>query len=267
MNMEKTDFLAELALFRDLPADLRQLVSTLFEDVAVEDDALVFRTGDAGEYVFAVREGQVVLFTDRVGEPVELKARIGPGEVFGEVAVLQGGGRTLTARAVGPTRLLRLEGRKLLELAGAHEELALRLSKIALGYSFENRSSKAELARRKEARVRLGARVELRTEGKEPIAVVLENLSLGGASLSGLPIGWEIEESRLISIGVDPRTALLSVYARVAWRKQDRLGIAFTRTLADHPLRVAGALHRLTGLLLSSRSEPRRSTHSRLDTS
>lgn len=249
--MTNADFLLGLDLFRDLPRDLRDLVCALFLEVDYADDAFVFRVGEAAEHVFVVRQGEVVLFSDTVGEPVELKARIGPGAIFGEVAVLQGTGRTLSARAVQATRLLRLEGRSLLELAGAYEELALRLSKIALRYSFENQASRAELARRKEARVRLGAWIELRAQGGASIPACLENLSVGGACLSGLPAGWEADESCLYSFGVDRETALLSFHARVAWHRSDRLGIAFTRTLPDHELRVAGSLHRLTELLLS----------------
>lgn len=250
--MDNADFLAEIDLFRELPPDLRELVSELFQERAFEDDEIVFRVGDTSNHIFVVRFGAVVLFTDTVGEVVALKARIEPGKLFGEVGVLQGTGRTLSARASGATTLLQLDGRSLLDLAGAYEELAFRLSKIALRYSFENRSSKVELAGRTEARIRLGAAVELRIEGYESMPVILENLSLGGACLSGLPDDWNIGEWTLMSFAVDPRTTLLSVYGRVAWRRVGRLGIAFTETLPDHEIRVAGTLHRLTDALLSA---------------
>ena len=250
--MDNADFLAEIDLFRELPPDLRELVSELFEERVFEDDEIVFRVGDSSNHIFVVRFGAVVVFSDTVGEVVELKARIKPGGVFGEVGVLQGSGRTLSARASGVTTLLLLDGRSLLDLAGADEELAFRLSKISLRYSFENRSSKVELASRTEARIRLGSAIELRMEGSEAIPVTLENLSLGGACLSGLPADWDIGEGNLMSLAVDPQTTLLSIYGRVAWRRPGRLGIAFTETLPDHEIRVAGTLHRLTDALLSA---------------
>lgn len=249
--MSNAEFLASIDLFSDLPADLMLLVAELFEEQEFENDAFVFRASDPSRHVFVVKTGGVVLFSDTVGQAIELKARLGPGAVFGEVGVLQGSGRTLSARASGATLLLRLEGHSLLELASAYEELAFRLSKIALGYSFENLSARAELARRKEARVRLGAPIEVRVEGCDPRPAVLENLSLGGACLSGLT-AWNLDEARLVSFSIDRDRSLLSFHGRVAWRRRDRLGIAFTRTFPDHEIRVAGALHRLTKVLLAT---------------
>ncbi|MCH7666446.1 MAG: cyclic nucleotide-binding domain-containing protein [Acidobacteria bacterium] len=114
--MDNADFLAEIDLFRELPPDLRELVSELFQERAFEDDEIVFRVGDTSNHIFVVRFGAVVLFTDAVGEVVALKARIEPGKLFGEVGVLQGTGRTLSARASGATTLLQLDGRSLLDL-------------------------------------------------------------------------------------------------------------------------------------------------------
>lgn len=249
MTATNEQFLAGISLFRALPRDLLQLVAELFRESSYKDDEFVFRAQEPSRHVFVVKDGAVALFSDQLGEAVELKARLGPGEVFGEVGVLQGTGRTLSARASGPTQLLSLEGRSLLKLAGAYEDLALELSKIALRYSFENRSSRVALVRRKEARIRLGAPIELRVEGREPVRVNLENLSLGGACVSGLT-AWNIDEATMMSFCVDPQTALLSVYGRVAWRRGERLGIAFTSTLPGHEIRVAGAVHRLTRDLL-----------------
>lgn len=249
--MNNTDFLNEIDLFRELPPDLRTLVIELFEEIQVPDDRVLFHVEDPSEHLFVVKSGAVDLYSDTVGEAVELKARVGAGGVFGEVGVLQGSGRTLSARASGDTTLLRLRGESLLELARAYEELATRLSKVALRYSFENQASRVELARRKEARIRVGSVVEMRIEGRDPVPVVLENLSLGGACVSGLPVDWEVDESTLMSFAVEPHTTLLNFYGRIDWRKNDRLGIAFTETLPDHEMRVAGTLFRLTGVTLS----------------
>ncbi|MCP4201314.1 MAG: cyclic nucleotide-binding domain-containing protein [bacterium] len=247
--MNNADFLAEIDLFQELPLDLCRLVAEFFETIDFEDDEVVFRVGDPSRHIFVVKTGAVVLFSDRKGEVVGLKARVEPGGVFGEVGVLQGSGRTLSARSSGSTTLLRLSGASLLELAHGYDSLALKLSKTALTYSFENRSSQAELARRREARVRIGCPAELRMESHEPLPIQVENLSMGGVCLSGLPEGWDIEKGAALSIGIDPATALFSAHGRVAWRKNDRLGIAFTETPPDHELRIAGALHRLLGRL------------------
>lgn len=244
--MSHADFLNEIDLLQELPPDLRGLVSELFHEKRFDDDEVVFRAGDPSTHIYVVRSGTVVLFTDTVGEVVALKAQVGSGGTFGEVGVLQGSGRTLSARALGQTALLLLEGASLLELARTYDDLAFRLSKVALQYSFDNRASGVELARRKEARIRVAAEIELRVDGREPVAVVLENLSLGGACLEGLPAEWDVGKETLVSFAVDSTTTLLNVFGRVAWRKNDRLGLVFTGTRPDHEIRVAGTLARLT---------------------
>lgn len=245
--MTDADFLDQIDLLQELPPDLRSLVGALFEEKRYDDDQIVFRVGDPSTHLYVVKEGSVALFSDSIGEVVELKARVQPQGVFGEVGVLQGSGRTLSARASGPTTLLLLSGESLLELARSYEELALRLSKVALEYSFENRSSHVELARRKEARIRVGQAIELRVEGRESETVVLENLSLGGACIAGLPSNWDVGPETLVAFAVDSYASLFTVFGRVAWRRGDRLGLAFTSTTSDHEMRVAGALARLTG--------------------
>lgn len=244
--MNHADFLNKIDLLQELPLDLRGLVSELFHEKRFDDDEVVFRVGDPSTHLYVVRDGSVLLFTDTIGEVVALKAEVGSGGVFGEVGVLQGSGRALSARAVGETTLLLLEGHSLLELANTYEDLAFRLSKVALEYSFANRTSEPELARRKEARIRVAAEIEVRVEGRDPVPVVLDNLSLGGACLEGLPEEWDVDESTLVSFGVDPATTLLSVFGRIAWRTNGRLGFVFTGTVPDHEIRVAGAIARLT---------------------
>ena len=248
--LNNADFLAQTDLFLNLPPDLRPLVSQLFQERSFADDEIVFRIGGPSDHIFVVKAGAIVLFTYTIGEPVTLKARVEPGGLFGEVGVLQRTGRTLSARASGATVLLELDGHSLLELAGAYDELALRLSKIALRYSFMNRSSAAELGRRREARIRIAAAVDLRIGGEGSIPVTLDNLSLGGVCLAGLPEGWDLSEGALMSFVADQDEALLSVYGRVVWRKSRRLGVAFTETLPDHETMVSAALQHLIGAFL-----------------
>lgn len=243
--MTPAEFLLQLDLFRALPTDLRDVVADLFLEQSFDDDEVVFRAGDPATELYVVRAGSVSLYTDRVGEAVGLKARLEPGDMFGEVGVLEGGERSLSARASGPATLLSMHGESLIELARAYDTLAFELSKIAIRYSFDNQAAKAELGRRKEVRVKVCREVELRVAGSTPLPVVLENLSIGGACIVGLPASWDFEPSQTLSFGTEPTTALFSVRGRVTWRKRDRLGIAFTDTAEDHEMRIAGALFAL----------------------
>jgi len=61
---------------------------------------LLFAAGDTGDQMFGVVSGQIEL---RRGD--EVLARVGPGETFGEMAIIDDAPRLLTAVAVEPTEI------------------------------------------------------------------------------------------------------------------------------------------------------------------
>jgi NADH dehydrogenase len=72
-----------------------------------EDGQVIVREGDVGTAMYIVRAGHVVVSRATPAGDEEL-ARLGPGEHFGEVAVLRDVRRTATVRAAGAVELLRL---------------------------------------------------------------------------------------------------------------------------------------------------------------
>ena len=88
--------------------------------------------GEPGTSVFVVASGLVkVVFTAEQGDEMVL-ARLGRGEAFGEVAVLDGGPRSASVIAVEPTVALTLARAALLDLMRAHPAVLDGLL-IALG--------------------------------------------------------------------------------------------------------------------------------------
>jgi len=114
----------------------------LFEHVTEEDRAnlaefidlrqlaageTLFKTGEPGEALYIVREGEVELYIkDTAGQKI-LLAIAGRGEVFGELALLDRGARTATAMALADTELLELDREDLLLLFHKSPAAALRL--------------------------------------------------------------------------------------------------------------------------------------------
>lgn len=97
-------------IFRDLPeSQIALLISQLkTERLAAGTD--VFSQGDAGDKFYVVREGQVSIIAARDLEAPQEVATLGPGEYFGEIALLCSVPRTATARAKADTELWVLEG-------------------------------------------------------------------------------------------------------------------------------------------------------------
>jgi len=88
----------------------------------------VFRQGDAADAVYLVVRGSVsIVVTRSDGQPGPRYASLSPGTLFGETAMLDGGGRSADAVADTETELLRLDQDALIALARAHPELGNRL--------------------------------------------------------------------------------------------------------------------------------------------
>ena len=97
------------------PADRSRLEGCLGE-LRLAAGAAVFTRGDHGDRLFVVAEGTVEAFLPAEGaSPRVMLGRFGPGQHFGELAVVDGGRRTASVVALTAVRLLTLERRDFLD--------------------------------------------------------------------------------------------------------------------------------------------------------
>ena len=124
--------LRRIPLFAGLDdAELARLAAVA-DTVELGAGDVLIREGDAGDALFVVLEGELAV-TKRSGKVDVPLAVVGPGEVQGELAVLEGRPRTATVRAVGSATLLRLRRDALLDVLGRQPELALSLLRTTAG--------------------------------------------------------------------------------------------------------------------------------------
>jgi putative peptide zinc metalloprotease protein len=98
------DEVARMPLFRDLsPGELDVLLSR-FVPQSLAAGEVVIRQREVGDRFYVVRSGEVQVERDG-----EILARLGPGEAFGEIALLLDVPRTANVSAVEPTALLALD--------------------------------------------------------------------------------------------------------------------------------------------------------------
>lgn len=109
------DTLRVLPYFADVPDDLIDRVSASSEEVEFADGAVIIEEGSQSLEMYVVVSGELLVTKQSGGKDVEL-GRIRPGEVFGEIALLDEAPRTATVTATGVTRAIRVP-------AGAFEEL------------------------------------------------------------------------------------------------------------------------------------------------
>jgi CRP-like cAMP-binding protein len=137
---------------------------------------VIFEPGDEGVSLFVIQAGEVELTRPDGGGSLPV-ASLGPGDLFGELAVLLGGRRRSKARAVGAVKLLELEGATLQAMCLERPEIGLRLIRklagriidleqrlAALGVDDLVRPVVRVLVRRAE-RIGVGARVDTTLRG------------------------------------------------------------------------------------------------------
>lgn len=92
--------------------------------------ALLFRRGDDGNSLYAVLRGKIMLsLVHAEGRDVGLTI-VGPGEVIGEIAVLDGAPRTADARAIVNSEVLIIERRDLMASLERSAETCIRLMQM-----------------------------------------------------------------------------------------------------------------------------------------
>lgn len=88
--------------------------------------AVLFEEGDPGSRMYVIRSGEVRI-VKRVGERAIVLARLGPGEAFGEMALLEGQPRSAEAVVDSDARLLEIDEAAFADLVRGNGEIALRL--------------------------------------------------------------------------------------------------------------------------------------------
>ncbi len=123
----RRDLLAATPMFQGVPADQLDALARQAKAVRLAPREVLFAKGDPGERLYLVTSGRVrVGVVSAEGREVTY-ALIGPGQIFGEIAVLDGGPRTADATAAEPTELLAFERRDVLAFIRAHGDYGLRL--------------------------------------------------------------------------------------------------------------------------------------------
>jgi signal transduction histidine kinase len=107
--------LRSLPYFTDLNDDLLEAVCSRSEEIDLVPDTTLIEEGSLSEEMYVILGGELQV-TKKSGSRDVVLATLGPGEVVGEIALLDGAPRTASVVATMPTRLIRVP-------ASAFEEL------------------------------------------------------------------------------------------------------------------------------------------------
>ena len=90
---------------------------------------VIFQEGDSGDVLFIILSGKVkVLLTGKNGQEYIL-SRLGPGNFFGEMAILESAPRSASVITVEPSEFFLLGRKALTELLKHHPDIAMKILK------------------------------------------------------------------------------------------------------------------------------------------
>jgi len=116
-----------LDIFKGLTEDELAAVAGIMSETSVPTGELVFREDEHGDTLYVVLSGEVEI-TQRITEDIEKTlATIREGEAFGEMALVDPGDRSASARATKEARMLALVRRDFFELAAGDTALGTKV--------------------------------------------------------------------------------------------------------------------------------------------
>jgi CRP-like cAMP-binding protein len=119
----KADALGRCPFFADLSRGELIELAKATEDMEVEEGKVLTRQGQSGSEFFVIIEGEVAVTKD--GNEVR---RQGPGEFFGEIALIEDRPRTATVTAVTPLRFFVLTRQSFRSLLAHQPELEQKVN-------------------------------------------------------------------------------------------------------------------------------------------
>ena len=123
-HTEREAQLARVPFFEGLTAEALALIANATTEESHATGTKIFQYGDVGDKLFVLLEGKVRISREVAGMGEEALAVLGPGEVFGEMSLIDEAPRSADARVHERCRLLVISKEAFDELLFIHKDLA-----------------------------------------------------------------------------------------------------------------------------------------------
>ncbi len=121
---ERVERLSKVALFSGLTRPALELIARIAAEESHGLGTLIFEHGQPGDKLYVILEGRVRISRNVPGMGEEALAILGPGAVFGEMALIDAAPRSADARIHERCRLLALPKEGFEDLLFLHKDLA-----------------------------------------------------------------------------------------------------------------------------------------------
>jgi len=107
-ELKNSEYVGMVSLFRGMPEDVLAAISQQAQVVTFLPDDTIIAQGDHGNALYVIVKGQVGVYHQDSGAGEKQITGLGPGDFFGETALLGDSVRTATVRALTECTLLRI---------------------------------------------------------------------------------------------------------------------------------------------------------------
>ena len=126
--METIDLLKKNLLFKGCSAEDFDLLSGLFQERQVKPNTTIFSEKMPAEALYIIKSGKIRISVME-GEGTEIGLlELGPGEFFGEIALIQESSRAVNARAETAAEVVMLSRRDFLALIDLDPRVAAKIT-------------------------------------------------------------------------------------------------------------------------------------------
>jgi CRP/FNR family cyclic AMP-dependent transcriptional regulator len=136
LSTHQTQIADRLSFFRNHPIfgilgpNLLQQLRSHARVRTIEKGTTIFAKGDPGSSLFAILEGQVKVISFSAQGKYAVLNVLSPGDIFGEIALLDGGERTADVIAITDCKLIVIERRDFLPLVHSSPDVSQKLIEV-----------------------------------------------------------------------------------------------------------------------------------------
>ena len=106
-SLEKTLYLKDSSIFKDIPAKELIYISQQLEEIEFQENSTIFRDGEIGNSMYFIFNGKI-----KISKGNQELVSLGKGDYFGEMALLDGEPRSANAITISNCVLLKLDSNK-----------------------------------------------------------------------------------------------------------------------------------------------------------
>jgi rhodanese-related sulfurtransferase len=122
-NNGKKSWLSETEVFKSLPEEQVDEIAKIGQDKIVPANTIIYRQGDPGDNFYIIHSGKIRVFlSGEEGVETELN-QLGPGDCFGEIALLREEPRTTDIEAIEETHLFVLTKEEFAQVLKDHPDV------------------------------------------------------------------------------------------------------------------------------------------------